>query len=170
MHELAQHITERQEREARKKVFLVEQRSHGVALKAIHGEIAMLTQMERAAHTDSLIAILQRAASDVEELRATAQVTEKQEEGALARFEQDAAQAKQTLDAALDDEKAHLADIQNVKLQTMKDEADTKQEADTSEQYLATLRPTCDEAQGSNQVDTSEQYLATLRPTCDEAQ
>merc|ERR1719160_1970334 len=133
-----------EERRNEDQITSVEQKSHGVAGKALSSELQLLQQMPREAHVGSLIQILQRALADIQELQLSSRASQQELQALYQRFSSDVSSTENSLDTALSGSRARLAEIKQAKLQTLKDLSDAKQEVESSEQYLVTLRPSCD--------------------------
>jgi hypothetical protein len=134
----------KEERRSETQIVAVEQKSHGVAGKALSAELQLLQQMPRESHVGSLIQILQRALADIQELQLSSRASEQQLETLFQRFEADVTSTSNSLQTALGGSRARLAEIKQAKLQTLKDLADAKQEVESSDQYMVTLRPSCE--------------------------
>jgi len=133
-----------EERKSEDQITSVEQKSHSVAGKALSSELQLLQRMPREAHVGSLIQILQRALADIQELQLSSRTSQQELQALFQRFSSDVSATQNSLTTALSGSRARLAEIKQAKLQTLKDLSDAKQEVESSDQYLVTLRPSCD--------------------------
>merc|ERR1719160_1827128 len=133
-----------EERRSEGQIAAVEQKSHAVAGKALSSEVQLLQQMSKESHVGSLIQILQRALADIQELQLSSRASEQELQALFQRFSSDVAATQNSMQTALSGSRARLAEIKQAKLQTLKDLSDAKQEVETSDQYLVTLRPSCE--------------------------
>lgn len=133
-----------EERRSENQITAVEQKSHAVAGKALSTELQLLQRMPKESHVGSLIQILQRALADIQELQLSSRASEQQLQALFQRFQADVSSTQSSLQTALSGSRARLAEIKQAKLQTLKDLSDAKQEVESSDQYLVTLRPSCE--------------------------